>query len=80
MFGDASETQVALESHKFSKRELDRALFDAVLGRYDNSTVIKLLLDAGADVNARGQDDIPPFLAERYCSPMQSACVVGRRS
>jgi ankyrin repeat protein len=41
---------------------LTLALFEAVLSRYDNSTVINLLLDSGADVNARAPDDSTPLI------------------
>lgn len=59
--GDVLGTQKLLGSRRFKKEELDRALFDAVLSRYDNSTVIRLLLDAGADVNARAHDGSTPL-------------------
>lgn len=59
---DASGTEALLRSGRFSKRELDRALFDAVLSRYDNSAVIKLLLGAGADVNAHTSDGTTPLM------------------
>jgi hypothetical protein len=60
--GDAVRTQALLESHKFAKKELNRALFDASLSRYDNSTVIRLLLNAGAEVNARTPDGVIPLM------------------
>jgi hypothetical protein len=61
LLGDSLGTQALLNSHKFSKKELNRALFGAVLSSYDNSAVIKLLLDAGADVNARTTDGTTPL-------------------
>jgi hypothetical protein len=60
--GDALRTQELLGSQKFSKKQLDRALFDAALSRYDNTTVIQLLLRAGADVNARTSDGTTPLV------------------
>jgi ankyrin repeat protein len=51
-----------LGSHKFAVKDLDQALFDAVLSRYDNSAVIKILLDAGASVNARTPDGTTPLM------------------
>src|SRR5262249_14041176 len=60
--GDALGTQAVLGSHRFTKKELDRALFGASLSRYDNSAVIKLLLDAGADVNAHAAEDTTPLM------------------
>jgi hypothetical protein len=59
---DASGTRALLKSNRFSNKELDRSLFDAVLSRYDNSTVIKLLLDAGADANAHAKDGTTPLM------------------
>jgi hypothetical protein len=61
--GDVVDTQALLQSHKFSKKQLDRALFDAVLSRYDNTTVIDLLLKAGADVNSRATDGSTPLMS-----------------
>src|SRR5262249_26058637 len=60
--GDALGTQAVLGSHRFTKKELDRALFGSVLSRYDNSAVIKLLLDAGADVNDHAPDGTTPLM------------------
>lgn len=60
--GDALRTQELLRSHKFAKSELDRALLDAAISRYDNTAVIKLLLQAGADVNARTSDGTTPLM------------------
>jgi len=62
VLGDVLGTKALLGSHRFDKKELDRALFDAVLSRYDNTDVIKLLLDAGAEVNARAPDGSTPLM------------------
>lgn len=61
--GDAADTRALLQSNKFSKKQLDRALFDAVLSRYDNTTVIDVLLKAGADVNSRALDGSTPLMS-----------------
>jgi hypothetical protein len=61
--GDVADTQALLQSNKFSRKQLDRALFDAVLSRYDNTTVIDLLLKAGADVNSRAPDGSTPLMS-----------------
>jgi Ankyrin repeats (3 copies) len=60
--GDALGTEAVLGSHKFAVKDLDQALFDAVLSRYDNSAVIKILLNAGASVNARTSDGTTPLI------------------
>lgn len=60
---DASETKALLRSHRFRKKELDRALFDAAMRRYDNAAVIKLLVDGGADVNARTSEGTTPLFS-----------------
>lgn len=60
--GDAIETRAQLQSGKLKTKDLNRALSAAVLSQYDNSTVIKLLLDSGADVNARYGDRATPLM------------------
>lgn len=60
--GDALRTEAVLGAHKFAVKDLDQALFDAVLSRYDNSAVIKLVLNAGASVNARTPDGTTPLM------------------
>src|SRR5690348_2707122 len=47
--GDANRTAELLRLHNFKKQELDRALFFAAISRYDNTTVINMLVRAGAD-------------------------------
>ncbi len=51
--GDAKEVKQLLGSAKFSQLLLNAALLRAVTNVYDNSDVIDLLLQAGADINAR---------------------------
>lgn len=51
--GDADKIASLLKTQKFSKNELNNALIAAVTNYYDNSDVIDMLLEAGADVNAR---------------------------
>lgn len=60
--GDAAGTKALLKSHKFTTKDLNQALFDSAMTRYDNSDVIKLLLTAGAQVNARTADGITPLM------------------
>ena len=61
--GDVVDTRALLQSNKFSKKQLDRALFDAMLSRYDNTSVVALLLNAGADVNSRAPDGSTPLMS-----------------
>lgn len=59
---DAAETRIVLESHRFSKSELSSALVYAANSLYDNSAVIALLIQAGADPNIRSSDGITPLM------------------
>jgi Ankyrin repeats (many copies) len=60
--GDVIEIRDLLNNSHFQQKELNRALFDAVLSDYDNAAVIRLLLNAGADVNARGEEGNTPLM------------------
>ena len=60
--GDALGTRLFLKSHQLTRKDLNFALFEAVLSQYDNSTVIGLLLDSGADVNVRAPDGSTPLM------------------
>jgi hypothetical protein len=60
--GDALGTRLLVKSRQLTKKDLNFALFEAVLSQYDNSTVIGLLLDSGADVNARAPDGSTPLM------------------
>jgi len=60
--GDAAGTKALLKSHKFTTKDLNLALFDSAISRYDNTDVIRLLLTAGAEVNARTTDGITPLM------------------
>ncbi len=59
---DATETRILLESHRFSMSEIKGALFLAASNRYDNSAVITLLIQAGADPNSRTSDGTTPLM------------------
>lgn len=61
MIGDVSSVEHQLKNNS-SQRELYGALYQAVGSRYDNSAVIKAVINAGADVNARGADGVTPLM------------------
>lgn len=60
---DANRTAELLRLHNFKKQELDRALFFAAISRYDNTTVINMLVRAGADPNVHNSDGDTPLMA-----------------
>lgn len=60
--GDSSEVRQTLSRQTLSHKRITGALFQAVLNRYDNSDVIKLLVNSGADVNFHGHDGITPLM------------------
>jgi hypothetical protein len=60
--GDAAGTKALLKSHEFTTKDLNLELFDSAMSRYDNTDVIKLLLTAGAQVNARTKDGTTPLM------------------
>jgi len=59
---DAIETRILLESRRFSKSEINGALFLAASNRYDNRAVIELSIQAGADPNSRRTDGSTPLM------------------
>lgn len=63
ILGDLIGTRTLLESRKFADDELDQALFASVLSRYDNTTVMHVLLTAGANVNARASNGVIPLMS-----------------
>jgi len=60
--GDSIEVGRLLKSISVQRSQLNLALSDALLSRYDNSAVIELLVRAGADVNATGHDGTTPLM------------------
>lgn len=54
--GDATEVTKLLHDQKFSRAQLNAALFLAVMNYFDNTAVIKLLVEAGGDLNATDDD------------------------
>lgn len=60
--GDTVTARQLLESGGFPPAELNAALFSAALSKYDNTTMIRILLTAGADVNARLSDGSTPLM------------------
>lgn len=62
VLGDSSGTQEVLRSHRFTRKELDRAMLDAALSQFDNTASIGVLLQAGANVNARAPDGTTPLM------------------
>jgi len=60
--GDAVETRALLGSSEFDKKRINGALLNAVLSRYDNTAIIELLLNAGANVNTRTADGTTPLM------------------
>lgn len=66
--GDAVGTEAVLKSRRFSQKELNLALFAAVISRYDNSDVINLLVQAGADVNARADYGVTALMFAKPCN------------
>jgi Ankyrin repeat len=63
MMGNLLTVESQLKKGQISQRELNNALFQAVGNRYDNTAVIKALIDAGADVNAHGPDGVTPLMS-----------------
>jgi hypothetical protein len=62
MIGDLIAVASELKNKQISRRELNRALFEAVGNLYDNTAVIRTLINAGADVNVHGPDGFTPLM------------------
>ncbi|MGB7024328.1 MAG: ankyrin repeat domain-containing protein, partial [Candidatus Acidiferrales bacterium] len=60
--GDRLTVASLLASHRFTKDDLNAALFRAVEYPSDNTDVISLLLGAGADVNAQRANGLTPLM------------------
>ncbi len=60
--GDRLTVVNLLASHRFTKDDLNGALFEAVKYPSDNTDVISLLLGAGADVNAQRANGLTPLM------------------
>jgi hypothetical protein len=60
--GDANNVEELLQARKFSRKEVDNALFAAAGPRRDNSDVIDLLIGAGANINARKANGMTPLM------------------
>jgi hypothetical protein len=62
LHGDAVTTLNLVNHNKLSKDELNKELIYAVQSRYDNTSVINILLSAGADVNAKAAYGTTPLM------------------
>jgi len=60
--GDALDLERLLGQNRFSQKELDQGLFSALAGSWDATGVVRLLIAAGANVNARSTDGSTPLL------------------
>lgn len=54
--GDIIAVKSSLASHKFTQKQLDRALLEAANSTYDNTTVIRMLVHAGANINGQYEE------------------------
>jgi hypothetical protein len=76
--GDQLSVVSELKNTRSSQRERNRALLAAVDNLYDNTAVMKALVNAGADINVHGQDGITPLMiaVSRPCN-LQSLLKLG---
>jgi hypothetical protein len=65
--GDVTALSTLLSAKKYSQLDLNRALNYAVMSLWDNTTAIKILLKAGADVNAKATDGTTPLMLTYEC-------------
>jgi len=63
VIGDSLQVGDILRRKTFSEGDLNRALWLAIYAYRDNTDVIELLLDNGANANARGADGVTPLMA-----------------
>jgi hypothetical protein len=61
--GDSIEVERLLRESHFNQSELDGMLFAAAGGLYDNTAVINLLIKAGANMNAGGDEGKTPLIS-----------------
>ena len=60
--GDVAGLSRMLEGRRYDTNQLNMAMLIAAQSRYDNGAVISLLIKAGADVNARGDQGTTPLM------------------
>lgn len=60
--GDVAGLSRMLEGRRYDTKQLNMAMLIAAQSKYDNSAAISLLIKAGADVNARGDQGTTPLM------------------